>query len=166
MQPINKSWTQCINVHQQIFLYSKFLQPVQSFACQYNRLLLSSIYSDPVFFHWLICIFVYLNLFIWMSRQCSIFPLILLQSWSNLLSLHFYALALFSNFCFFEHANELIHEQIRIKLRSSHLELSYFVFKNLLKILLEKVISSTPAGWKLEALPKLNCFMVIFKDFP
>ena len=94
MQPINKSWTQCINVHQQIFLYSKFLQPVQSFACQYNRLLLSSIYSDPVFFHWLICIFVYLNLFIWMSRQCSIFPLIFLQSWSNLLSLHFYALVL------------------------------------------------------------------------
>ena len=58
-------------------------------------------------------IILYLNLLIWMPRQCLIVPLMFLQSWSNLLYQHFYAFAL-DNLCFFEHANESIHEKIHL----------------------------------------------------
>ena len=57
---------------------------------QYNILLHSFVYFHPASFTcWILfCLFVYLNLSTWKSRQCLIVPLFL-QYWSNLLSRHF-----------------------------------------------------------------------------
>ena len=73
-------------------VYAKFLEAIQNFVCQCNILLLPFVYFDPTFFiGWklFVFIFVYLNLLIWMFRQCLIIPLLYLQSPSNLLYQHF-----------------------------------------------------------------------------
>ena len=65
-----------------LVLHAKFLEAVQSFGRQYNILLLSFVYSEPVFFidRKLLCVFLYLNRLIWMSKQFLIVPLMFLKS--------------------------------------------------------------------------------------
>ena len=80
---------------------AKFLEAIQNFVYQCNILLLPFVYFDPTFFiGWklFVFIFVYLNLLIWMFRQCLIIPLLYLQSPSNLLYQHFLCFFLDNNF--------------------------------------------------------------------
>ena len=102
-------------------VYAKFLEAIQNFVCQCNILLLPFVYFDPTFFiGWklFVFIFVYLNLLIWMFRQCLIIPLLYLQSPSNLLYQHF-LFFLDNNFFFFNHASELTHMQIHLILNQT-----------------------------------------------
>ena len=99
--------------------------------------------------------FIYLNLLLWMSRRCLIVMLLFLQTWSNLLcsyflcflflSFHFIFYAFVYFFRFFEDANDSQNlKRFYIKLRSSHLELSYFPW-SVLKIL-AKVLEKANEG--------------------
>ena len=68
-------------------VYVKFMEAVQRFVRQYNIPLLSYVFCDPAFFiGWkLFCTFLYLCLLTWINRQCLVFLLTFLQSWSNFL---------------------------------------------------------------------------------
>ena len=105
-----KSCARRRNVRQQFTKYAKFLETVLSFPYQvcFNFLaftftLLSSLVENYF-------VFVYLNLLTWMSRQYLLFPLLFLDQIYLIKS--FNAFILDNNFCFFEHADEVIPDFI------------------------------------------------------
>ena len=93
-----------IHVYARKFVaYTKFLEVMQSFVCQYNILLLSFIYSEPAFLIGGIYIYIYIYIYIFICCSPQSFDLnvqtvfdyssnvMFLQSRSDLLDQHFYS---------------------------------------------------------------------------
>ena len=96
-------------------MYAMSLEAENIFVRQCDMVLLYSNYFDPAFFivWFFFCLSqpFELNIYIMFNRSTNVSTLLN----SKFIKINiFYAFILDNNFCFFEHANELIHVQIHL----------------------------------------------------